>query len=106
MSGIGVTVVPSLFQSSKPLVPSSALKKMLSLKGVKPEGLELPAPGRIPSLTGIGVADVPSLFQSSLPLVPSLAWKKSVPLKLVSSDGRVPAPGLMPSASGTGLTVV
>ena len=78
--------VPLLFQSSRPLVPSSATKNSVPLTLVSQEGLELAEP-ELMSLTRTVPVEVPLLFQSSRPFVPSLAMKNSVPLTLVSEEG-------------------
>jgi hypothetical protein len=78
---------PVLFQSSMPLVPSSAAKKRVPPRSVRSVGEELAAPGLMFATI---VAPVPVLFHSSWPLVPSLAVKYRVPLTLVSSAGDEP----------------
>ena len=59
-----VAAVPSLFQSSYPLLPSSAAKNSLPATLVRWLGSELPEPGLM-SLTLLVVAAVPLLFHSS-----------------------------------------
>src|SRR5262249_2964956 len=89
--------VPSLFQSSVPWTPSSAVKNSMPLKFVKYPGYELLGseywypeesyftvdPGLM-SFTNL--VPPPSLANSSIPKFPS-APKNSVPLKLVSPCG-------------------
>ena len=58
--------VPSLFHSSVPLAPSSAVKKSVPSDVRQVRGLELPVPGLM-SLTRTVPAAVPSLFHSSSP---------------------------------------
>ena len=74
--------VPSLFQSSRPLVPSLAAKNSVPLTLVRELGEELLLPLTI-SFTNTVPSAVPSLFQSSRPFVPSSAVKNSVPLTFV-----------------------
>ena len=80
--------VPSLAQSSRPFVPSSALKKMSEPALKKLPGVELPVPGLM-SRSGVVPAVVPSLFHSSEPKLPSLAVKSSrlpIAVRLVGWD--------------------
>lgn len=69
--------VPSVVQSSIPLVPSSARKKRNPPTSTRPDGDELPTPGWM-SFTRTAPASLPSLFQSSVALVTSFAAKNSV----------------------------
>src|SRR5262249_1143546 len=78
--------VPSLFHSSHPCVPSSALKNSVPLTFVRWRGPELPLPVLM-SLTSTVPASVPSLFHSSCPCLPSSAARNSVPLTLVREMG-------------------
>jgi hypothetical protein len=66
-----VASVPSLFHSSTPSVPLSALKKSLPSNSVRLLGA-LPASEKL--LTSSVVASVPSLFQST-PSLPSSTMK-------------------------------
>ncbi len=77
--------VPSLFQSSLPLMPSLAEKNSVPFTLVRNAGIESPAPAMM-SFTNTVPAAVPSLFQSSKPLPPpSLAEKNSVPFTLAGA---------------------
>src|SRR5262245_60070145 len=82
--------VPSLFHSSKPCTPSSAVKNSVPLTSVRfpihAAGNPPAGPGLM-SLTILVPAAVPSLFHSSRPCTPSSAVKNSVPLRLVRNDG-------------------
>src|SRR5262249_4249747 len=69
--------VPSLFHSSRPCVPSSAVKNSLPLTSVSHQGYEVALPG-LRSLTSTVPAARPSLFHSSRPLTPSCAVKEAV----------------------------
>jgi hypothetical protein len=69
---------PSLFQSSRPCVPSVPEKNRVSPTFVS---LETPEPSGLMSLTMTVPASVPSLFHSSRPWVPSSAAKKRVPAR-------------------------
>ena len=69
--------VPSLFQSSVPLVPSSALKYRVLPTAVKLSGLLSEDPTRM-SFTMTVPDSVPSLFQSSDPFKPLFPWKYRV----------------------------
>jgi hypothetical protein len=88
-------VVPSVFQSSTPDVPSLATKKMKPFAALKLAGLEPPEPGLM-SLTITVPAGVPSLFQISTPWTPFEARKNTEPFNalvdasLVNSDGSLP----------------
>src|SRR5262249_40965047 len=87
--------VPSLFHSSTPFVPSSAVKNRVPFTFVRFVGYEPVAPGRM-SLIRTVPAGVPSLLQSSQPVVPSLAAKNSVPFTSVrDSNLPVELPALM-----------
>ena len=66
--------VPSLFQSSLPLVPSFATKNNVPPKLIGLSGSADDVPERI-SFTNTVPPEVPSLFQSSLPLLPAIAAK-------------------------------
>src|SRR6266511_2129203 len=79
-------VVPSDFQSSRPVVPSSARKNSVPFTLVRAIGRLLPTPLHM-SFTSVVPAVVPSDFQSSRPLVPSLALKNRVPLTLLRRAG-------------------
>src|SRR4051794_27266755 len=78
--------VPSLFQSTLPVVPSSVRKNSVPLILTSEVGEELLLPGTI-SFTRLVPAAVPSLLQSSTPLVPSLTVKNSVPAALTNKLG-------------------
>src|SRR6266487_3694105 len=80
-------VVPSVFQSSIPLTPSSAAKKSVAPTAVRYFGEELY--GEI-SLTFTVPAEVPSLFHSS---TSPPSTKNSVPFTLVSLSGHPQVPG-------------
>ena len=83
--------VPSLRQTSRPWVLSSAEKYTTPLRTVSCSGSDRSPPGAI-SLTCTVPISVPSVFQSS----PSDAAKKSVPFTSVSHPGcEPPGPGLM-----------
>jgi hypothetical protein len=84
MSTTRLVVVPSVFQSSSPLVKSLAVKKRVLPTTVRFLGLELPSPGK---MLATRLVVVPSVFQSSLPLLPSLAVKKRVLPTAVRSSG-------------------
>ena len=79
LTSVVPAAVPSLFHSSRPLVPSSALKIELAVEaGEDCEGKLPSTPGRM-SFTITVPAAVPSLFHSSRPLAPSSAVKNRVP---------------------------
>ena len=92
--------VPSLFHSSSPCAPSSAVKKRVLPTARRFEGSEESTPGRM-SATCTVPARVPLLLQSSVPVIvlvlePSCAVKKSVPLTLVRLLGlELEPPGKM-----------
>jgi len=69
---------PSDFQSSRPLVPSSATKYKVPFALVRYLGSEKPIPTLI-SLTSVVPAFVPFDFQSSNPLALSNAEKNTMP---------------------------
>ena len=69
--------VPSVFQSSEPLTPSSAAKNRVPFNPVKERGNEPSAPARMSATSTVPGPD-PSLFQSSSPLTPSSATKNRV----------------------------
>ena len=64
--------VPSLFHSSAPMEPPSALKNSVDPAAVMPDGEEAPVPGLM-SLTCTVPASVPSLFHSS---APAASWSR------------------------------
>ena len=65
--------VPSLFQSSAPWVPSSALKNKLFPTALIPARSKAPPSPGLMSLTRVVPPGVPSVFQSSTPWMLSLA---------------------------------
>ncbi len=87
-SGIDITgadrpaLVPSVDQSSMPLVPSLAAKYKRPLTLVSELGSEPVKPGS-KSRTWTVPALVPSLFHNSEPLLPSVARKYNVPFTFV-----------------------
>src|SRR5258708_5807230 len=77
--------VPSLLQSSQPVLPTSALKNAVPPTLMIPLGNELLGPGRI-SLTILVPAVVPSLLHDAFPLPLLPAVKNARPPTRVSSD--------------------
>ena len=72
--------VPSVFHSSRPWVPSSAVKNSVPPTSVRYVGpLYSPSSPGSMSLTRTVPASVPSDFHSSRPWVPSSAVKNRVP---------------------------
>ena len=86
--------VPSLVHSSRPWMPSTAVKKSLLPTAVRSSGDDGEDPCRM-SLTMRVPAGVPSVFHSSRPWMPSVALKKSVPATLTRSLGADEPPGSM-----------
>src|SRR5262245_34088456 len=88
-------VVPLLFHSSFPLVPSSATKNSVPFTSVR-------YPGKTPSgtkfLTRVVPAAVPSLFHKPAPCVLSEPVKNSVPLTLVSQLSPTSLTSTVPAA--------
>src|SRR5204863_1378886 len=87
------SLVPSLFQSSVPLVPPSLAEKYnVPLRFVINAGsfCEFEKADALPAAIDFTidvVAAVPLLFQSSSPLEPLFAVKYSVPLRLIRFSG-------------------
>src|SRR5207244_832811 len=83
--------------SSRPPLPSSALKKSVPLTFASDAGAE-PAPPGLTSWTRAVPPAVPSLLHSSAPLVPSFAAKNTVSLTFLSEPGEGHAvPGGLPA---------
>ncbi len=90
-------LVPLLVHSSKPFVPSEAVKYSVPLTFANaPRGYSTVVKAGWISLTSTVPELVPSLFQSSKPVVPSEARKYNVPLMFVRYNGLLLAvPGLI-----------